>query len=84
LRDVVLELPGFLELGAIIKSTDLIATLPRHIGEALAKLNELAVHPCPVPVDGCAVSWCSCSAARAEPAFRVFSECVLVAPRKIG
>jgi DNA-binding transcriptional LysR family regulator len=51
-RDVVLELPGFLGLGAIIKSTDLIATLPRHIGETLAKVNDLAVHPCPVPVDG--------------------------------
>lgn len=38
-RDVVLELPGFLGLGAIIKSTDLIATLPRHIGETLSKLN---------------------------------------------
>nr|WP_242665941.1 LysR family transcriptional regulator [Paraburkholderia ginsengiterrae] len=54
-RDVVLELPGFLGLGAIIKSTDLIATLPRHIGETLAKVNDLAVHPCPVPVDGFAV-----------------------------
>ena len=54
-RDVVLELPGFLGLGAIIKSTDLIATLPRHIGETLAQVNDLAVHSCPVPVDGFAV-----------------------------
>jgi DNA-binding transcriptional LysR family regulator len=54
-RDVVLELPGFLGLGAIIRSTDLIATLPRHIGETLAKVNDLAVHPCPVPVDDFAV-----------------------------
>ena len=54
-RDVVLELPGFLGLGAIIKSTDLIATLPRHIGETLAKVNDLSVHPCPIPVDGFAV-----------------------------
>ena len=54
-RDVVLELPGFLGLGAIIKSTDLIATLPRHIGETLAKVNDLSVHPCPIPVEGFAV-----------------------------
>ena len=54
-RDVVLELPGFLGLGAIIRNTDLIATLPRHIGETLAKVNELSVHACPMPVEGFAV-----------------------------
>ncbi|MEX3933785.1 LysR family transcriptional regulator [Paraburkholderia phymatum] len=54
-RDVVLELPGFLGLGTIIQTTDLIATLPRHIGETLAQANGLAVHACPVPVEGFAV-----------------------------
>ena len=54
-REVVLELPGFLGLGAIIQTTDLIATLPRHIGETLAKVNDLAIHPCPIPVEGFAV-----------------------------
>ncbi|WP_106854048.1 LysR family transcriptional regulator [Caballeronia novacaledonica] len=54
-RDVVLELPGFLGLGAIIQTTDLIATLPRHIGQTLAQVNDLSVHPCPVPVEGFAV-----------------------------
>jgi len=54
-RDVVLELPGFLGLGSIIKTTDLIATLPRHIGETLARLNDLSVYPCPVHVEGFAV-----------------------------
>ncbi len=54
-RDVVLELPGFLGLGAIIRTTDLIATLPRHIGQTLAQVNDLSVHPCPFPVDGFAV-----------------------------
>lgn len=54
-RDVVLELPGFLGLGAIIQTTDLIATLPRHIGQTLAKVNDLAIHPCPIPVEGFAV-----------------------------
>ncbi|WP_338642043.1 LysR family transcriptional regulator [Burkholderia pyrrocinia] len=54
-RKVVLELPGFLGLAAIIQTTDLIATLPRHIGETLAKANDLSVHPCPIPVEGFAV-----------------------------
>lgn len=47
-RRVVLQLPGFLGLGAILSSTDLIATLPRHTGEMLAKANDLTVHPCPI------------------------------------
>jgi DNA-binding transcriptional LysR family regulator len=54
-RRIVLELPGFLGLGAIIQTTDLIATLPRHIGETLARANDLAVHACPIPVEGFAV-----------------------------
>ncbi|NTZ09236.1 LysR family transcriptional regulator [Burkholderia metallica] len=54
-RDVVLELPGFLGLGAIVQTTDLITTLPRHIGETLAQAGDLAVHACPIPVDGFAV-----------------------------
>lgn len=52
---IVLELPGFLGLGAIVQSTDLIATLPRHIGETLAQASDLAVHQCPIPVEGFAV-----------------------------
>ncbi len=51
-RRVVLEMPGFLGLGAIIARSDLLATVPRHIGETLAVLNKLAVLPCPVLVPG--------------------------------
>ncbi|HTR05269.1 MAG TPA: LysR family transcriptional regulator [Paraburkholderia sp.] len=54
-RDIVLQLPGFLGLGTIVQTTDLVATLPRHIGETLAQANDLAVHACPIPVDGFAV-----------------------------
>ncbi len=43
-RDVVLELPGFLGLGAIVQTTDLITTLPRHIGQTLAQVSDLASH----------------------------------------
>jgi DNA-binding transcriptional LysR family regulator len=49
-RRVVLELPGFLGLGMVVGSTDLIATLPRNIGETLAASAGLAVHACPVAV----------------------------------
>jgi len=49
-RQVMLELPGFLGLSAILSSTDLVATLPRHIGETLARAANLQVLPCPVPV----------------------------------
>ena len=51
-RRVVLELPGFLGLPAIIATTDLVATLPRHIGETLGKLGGLSVVDCPVPIPG--------------------------------
>jgi hypothetical protein len=52
---IVLELPGFLGLGPIIQTTDLIATLPRHIGSTLAQANQLALHTCPFQVTGFAV-----------------------------
>lgn len=49
-RQVQLELPGFLGLPAILSTTDLVATLPRHIGETLARTADLAVLKCPLPI----------------------------------
>jgi DNA-binding transcriptional LysR family regulator len=49
-RRVVLELPGFLGLVRIVATTDLIVTLPRHIGETLAKMGGLRVFACPIPI----------------------------------
>lgn len=49
-RAVALRLPGFLGLSAILATTDLIATLPRHIGETLARSAGLKSFPCPVPI----------------------------------
>ena len=46
-RRVALRLPGFLGLATILANSDLIATLPRHIGTTLATLGDLAVHECP-------------------------------------
>ena len=51
-RNVLLALPGFLGLSAILQSSDLIATLPRHIGETLANTAGLKVLPCPLTIDG--------------------------------
>ena len=51
-RNVALELPGFLGLPAIVGTTDLIATLPRHIGETLAHFYGLQAFPCPLEVSG--------------------------------
>lgn len=49
-RHTLLVLPGFLGLPAIVSTTDLIATLPRQIGETLARVSGLTVFPCPVPI----------------------------------
>jgi DNA-binding transcriptional LysR family regulator len=49
-RNVVLRLPGFLGLTAILAASDLIVTLPRHIGETLAALGGLRAHACPFPI----------------------------------
>jgi DNA-binding transcriptional LysR family regulator len=49
-RMVALELPGFLGLAAIVSSTDLVATVPRSIGETLARTEGVRVLPCPVRI----------------------------------
>lgn len=49
-RRVVLELPGFLGLAAILSTTDLIVTLPRQTGETLARSANLRVFPCPFSI----------------------------------
>jgi DNA-binding transcriptional LysR family regulator len=49
-RRVLLELPGFLGLSAIVRSTDLIATMPRQSGETVAATHGLRVFACPVPI----------------------------------
>jgi DNA-binding transcriptional LysR family regulator len=51
-RRVMLELPGFLGLATIVASTDLVATVPRHIGEILAAGGTIRVVPCPVKIAG--------------------------------
>jgi DNA-binding transcriptional LysR family regulator len=49
-RRVMLRLPGFLGLTGILAASDLVVTLPRHIGETLAAIGGLRVHACPFPI----------------------------------
>jgi DNA-binding transcriptional LysR family regulator len=51
-RRVMLELPGFLGLATIVAGSDLIATVPRHIGETLATSGAVRVVPCPIRIAG--------------------------------
>lgn len=50
-RRVLLELPSFLGLAHILSTTDLIATLPRQIGETLALGGPVTVHACPLTIE---------------------------------
>lgn len=49
-RRVILSLPGFLGLASMVADSDLVATVPRQIGEVLARNAGLCVKPCPVKV----------------------------------
>ena len=61
-RRIQLELPGFLGLAAIVSTCDLVATLPRQIGETLARSSGsgdpaspgplLRALPCPFGIPG--------------------------------
>lgn len=49
-RRIVLELPGFLGLTITLAATDLIATLPRTIGQTLADIGHLRIYDSPVRI----------------------------------
>ncbi len=49
-RRIQLELPGFLGLAAIVSTCDLVATLPRQIGETLARTAGVQALPCPFDI----------------------------------
>lgn len=51
-RRIVLELPGYLGLPAILRNSDLLATLPQQIGSTLAADTGLRLWPCPWPISG--------------------------------
>jgi len=54
-RRIVLRVPGFLGLAAIVSTTDLIATVPRGIAEALLRREALRLCTCPVRIPAYAV-----------------------------
>lgn len=49
-RRVLLQLPGFLGLATVVAQTDLLATVPREIGETLARSGALKLLRCPFKV----------------------------------
>ena len=49
-RRILLRLPSYLGLATILATTDLIATVPRQIGEALAQTGTIRLLECPVPI----------------------------------
>lgn len=49
-RDIALKIPGFLGLAAILRSSDLVATVPRHIGQTLAENGGLSLSDCPLKI----------------------------------
>jgi len=51
-RRIRVQLPGFLGLSAILATSDLIATLPRSIGETIAKSAGLRTLSCPIKIAG--------------------------------
>ena len=51
----MLELPGFLGITGIVSSTDLVATVPRGIGETLAATSAIRIFQCPAKVPGFSV-----------------------------
>ena len=54
-RRIALRVPGFLGLAAIVSKTDLVATVPRGIGENLVQRESLRLLECPVRVPAYAV-----------------------------
>jgi len=50
-RQVVLRLPSYLGLAAVIAQTDLVATVPRLLGEIVARQEGLRVHAPPIPIE---------------------------------
>lgn len=50
-RRVALRLPGFLGLASILANSDLIVTLPRHIGTTLARIGGFSIYECPFAIE---------------------------------
>lgn len=55
-RKVVLRLPNYLGLAAVVAQTDLVATVPRLLGEIMARQEALKLFAPPFPVPGYAVN----------------------------
>lgn len=54
-RNVVLRVPSFLGVARLVAKTELLATVPRRLGEALAAQEEINIFPPPIPLPTYAV-----------------------------
>jgi DNA-binding transcriptional LysR family regulator len=54
-RKVVLRVPGFLAVARLVAKTELLATVPRRLGEALATQEDINIFPPPIPLPTYAV-----------------------------
>ena len=49
-RNIVLRVPSFLSVGRLVARTELLATVPRRLGEAMADREDVTTFPAPVPL----------------------------------
>jgi len=81
---IALSLPGFLGLPSVLTSSDLVATLPQHIGRALAEHAELSVVDCPIPIEGFQVKLHWHARYHADPENTWFRETAFSALARLG
>lgn len=55
-RQVVMRLPSYLGLAAIVAQTDMVATVPRLLGEIVARQEGLRLYAPPIPIEHYAVN----------------------------
>jgi DNA-binding transcriptional LysR family regulator len=49
-RNIVLRVPSFLSVVRLVATTELLATVPRRLGEVMAARENVAIFPTPVPL----------------------------------
>ncbi|MEM7153722.1 MAG: LysR family transcriptional regulator [Myxococcota bacterium] len=75
-RQVSLSVPRFAAAPLIVHDTDLIATVPWRMAQRFARLVDLQVLPCPVPLDPFHIDMVWSDRTDQSPAFRWFREVV--------
>ncbi|WP_158247618.1 LysR substrate-binding domain-containing protein [Actinomyces qiguomingii] len=77
LDSVTMWVDSYAAVPLIVESSDLVALLPRHVGEVYAQRHELALHELPWPIDSPPVSVYTRTSERLSPAERWLRRLVL-------